>query len=242
MNWKREFPTSSIVREEAVTSFATRVYSWLALGLLTTAAVTGLIYNYGLERQLAPFYLVWGFALMGIAFTMQRRAHAMSFNAMAALFMAYAVVEGLFFGTIIPIFAAQAGIETVWLAFASAGVACGTAITYGAFTRSDLTALGSLLNIGLLGLCAVTLLCLVLSFFMPINGLQLIVAYAGLLLFVGLAATDAQKIKTVSHRLQMEGGESASNLSLLVALRMYANVIMVFFYLLQILSASRDDR
>lgn len=242
MNWKREFPTSSVARNEAITSFATRVYSWLGLGLLITAGVTFAIHYLGLDRPLAPYVLIWCFALMGIAYTMQSRAHTLSFEGMAALFTAYAVIEGLFFGTIIPLYIAQAGIQTVWLAFAAAAVTCATAISYGAFTKADLTAVRSLLNIGLFALIAISILCLVLQLFMPINGIQLLIAYAGLLLFVGLAATDAQQIQEVSRRLQLDNSESASKLSLLVALKMYANVVMVFLYMLQILGSSRDNR
>lgn len=241
MNWKREFPTQ-MARNEAITSFATRVYSWLGIGLLTTAAVAFAVQQFGLDKTLAPFGLLLGLGLMGIAYTMQRRAQSLSFEAMAALFTAYAVIEGLFFGTIIPLYIAASGIQTVWLAFAAAAVTSVTAITYGALTKADLTAVRSLFNIGLLAILATTLLSFALSFFMPVQRLQLMIAYVGVVLFVGLAAADAQQIQEVSRRLEFDNRESVSKLSLLVALRMYANVVMIFLYMLQIFGSSRDER
>lgn len=240
MSWEPDFTTTRAIRRENTATFASQVYSWLAAGLGLTGALTYLIYRMNWFIPLAPFWPVWALGLFGIAFTMTRRSNALSFGQLAALFLVYAGLEGLFFGTVIPAFIASSGVETVWMAFASAAVASLTAVLYGNLTRADLTALRGLFSLGIIGLLATTLLCVVLSFFMKVGGLQLVIAYVGLALFLGLAAADAQQIQRVSRQLQLEG-DSAPKLSLLVALNMYANVIMVFWYLLQIFSSNRDD-
>lgn len=241
MSWQPDFSTSRAARRETTATFASQVYSWLGAGLGLTGLLTYFIYRMNWFIPLAPFWPVWGIGLFGIALLMTRRSNSLSFGQMAALFLAYAGLEGLFFGTVIPVFIATAGIETVWMAFASAAVASLTAVLYGSLTKADLTALRGLFTLGVIGLVAITFLCFVLSFFMKVGALQLIIAYVGLALFLGLAAADAQQIQRVSRQLEFEG-DSAPKLSLLVALNMYANVIMVFWYLLQIFSSSsRDD-
>lgn len=242
MSWNRDPSTFKAAKEQTLSSFATQVYSWLTSGLGLTCAITFVIYQMRWDVALMPFWWVWSLALLGITYVMTSRVRTLSFGQMAALFYTYAGVEGLFFGTVIPLFIAQAGVETIWLAFAGAAVCSLIAVAYGSLTRADLTSMRSLFTLGLYGLMAVTVLCLILSFFMPISGLQLFIAYAGLALFLGLAATDAQQIQRLSRQLELEQ-DSAPKLSLLVALGMYINVVMVFWYLLQILSANsrRND-
>jgi len=88
-----------------------------------------------------------------------------------------------------------------------------------------------------MGLVAITLLYMVLSMFMPMTGMMLIISYFGLVIFVGLTAYDANQIRKMSA--QVDGYSVMScKLSLVMALRMYINVIMVFWYLLQIFSSS----
>ncbi len=81
---------------------------------------------------------------------------------------------------------------------------------------------------------------MVLSFFMPLRGMDLLIAYAGLVIFVGLIVTDSQKIKQMSAQVEM-GSESSNKLSLITALGMYINVVMVFWYLLRIFSNARSS-
>ncbi len=241
MNWNQDPSTLHTPRAQTLSSFATQVYSWLAMGLSLTSVITFAIYNMGWYEPLMPFWMVWTFALFGITYVMGSRMRSLSFGQTAALFFTYAAIEGIFFGTVIPLFIAKSGVETVWLAFAGAAVCSFIAVAYGSMTQADLTAMRNLLTLGLYGLIAITFLCLILSFFMPTTGMQLIIAYVGLALFLGLAASDAQQIQRMSRQIELER-DSAPKLSLFVALGMYINVVMVFWYLLQILSANSSRR
>jgi len=76
-----------------------------------------------------------------------------------------------------------------------------------------------------------------MSFFVPMSGMVLLISYLGLVIFVGLTAYDAQAIRRMSY--QVDGNSLVgAKLSLMMALKMYLNVIMIFWYLLQILSHS----
>ena len=79
---------------------------------------------------------------------------------------------------------------------------------------------------------------LILSFFMHLPMMHLMISYLGLIIFVGLTAYDAQAIRRISA--QVDGnGTIAAKMSLMMALKMYLNVIMIFWYLLQIFAAGR---
>ena len=130
------------------------------------------------------------------------------------------------------------GGEIIWSAFATASVIFAIAVGYGVFTKSDLTSLGKILMIAVMGLFAVTLLYFVLSFFMNLTWLHLVISYIGRGIFVGLTAYDAQQIRYMS--VQVSGDSVAgAKMSLLMALKMYINVVMIFWYLLQIFASGK---
>jgi FtsH-binding integral membrane protein len=109
---------------------------------------------------------------------------------------------------------------------------------YGMFTKNDLTTLGRILTFGVIGLALVTLIFMVLSFFMHLPMLDLLISYLGLAIFVGLTAYDAQTIRKFSQQAEINSVASYK-LSMIMALKMYINVIMIFWYLLRIFSNNR---
>ncbi|MCH9634407.1 MAG: Inner membrane protein YbhL [Chlamydiae bacterium] len=220
-----------------VNTFATQVYGWMTAGLALTAFVAWFIYKTGLYHAVLPFWWITAIGTFAIAMTISSRLNQISFSGLATLFLAYSALEGVFFGSVLPGFAAAFGGQIIWTAFGSASLIFAIAVAYGVFTKSDMTSLGRILSIGVIGLVAVTLLYMVLSLFMPMTGMMLIISYLGLMIFVGLTAYDANQIRKMSS--QVDGYSVMScKLSLIMALRMYINVIMVFWYLLQIFSSS----
>lgn len=227
-----------IYDREQASQFSSRVYGWMSIGLAVTAAIAYAIYASGAYMVLMPFWWVWTFGTLGIAMAINFSINRISIAGAAGLFLLYAALEGVLFGTILPVFAAAYGGQVIWSAFATGGVIFLVAMLYGMFTKSDLTALGKILTIGLMGLIGVTLVFMILSFFMDLTWAQLFISYIGLILFVGLTAYDAQTIR----QLGIQAGSStvaSYKLSLIMALKMYINVIMIFWYLLQIFASGQ---
>jgi len=222
-----------------VTSFANQVYSWMGIGLALTGLVAYALFRTGLFMSLLPFWWVFGFGTLGIAFAIQGLLERASFGTIAGLFLAYAGVEGLFFGVTLPLYAAAYGGQLIWMAFSTAAVVSGAAVCYGMFTKSDLTNVGRLFSFGVMCLLAMTVLYFLLSFFMTLTWLHLLICYVGLVLFIGLTAYDAQQIRTMSYQADVNSTASYK-LSLVMALKMYINVIMIFWYLLQIFARRND--
>ena len=96
-------------------------------------------------------------------------------------------------------------------------------------TKTDLTSMGKILFMALIGIIIAT----VVNIFLKSSGLQMIVSYLGVLIFVGLTAYDSQKIK---HMLQMapDASEASQKLALLGALTLYLDFVNLFIYLLRI--------
>ena len=105
---------------------------------------------------------------------------------------------------------------------------------YGYTTKRDLTSIGRLLFMGLIGIIIATL---VNVFFVKSPGMDLIISYIGVLIFVGLTAWDTQKIKQMLA-MQTDVDESAQKIALLGALSLYLDFINQFLYLLRIFGRS----
>ncbi len=221
-----------------VSGFATKVYGWMTLGLLVTALVALLVVQSGLYVSLLPFWWLPTFGTLAVAMVIRGRMNTLTYGGMASLFLLYSGLQGVFFGTVLPLYAMQVGGQVIWSAFLTAGLIFGVAVLYGLFTKSDLTKLSKILQVALFGLIGITLVYFIASFFVHIPALTLLISYIGLIIFVGLTAYDAQQIRNMSTKLDGNGAV-AGKLSLMMALKMYLNVIMIFWYLLQILSRGR---
>ena len=223
----------------AETSFTTRVYGWMTIGLAFTAFIAFFLYQTGLFVKLMPFWWLWTFGAFGVGIALNVSVHKASSSTMTVLFLLYSALQGLFFGTMLPGFAAVYGGDVIWSAFTTASMIFGVAACYGAFTKSDLTSLGKILQVALCGLIAITLLYFIMSFFMNMTWMTLFISYIGLAIFVGLTVYDAQQIRYMSH--QASGNDVMTyKLSLLMAFQMYINVIMIFIYLLRIFASSKN--
>lgn len=232
------YTRNTIQNSEAISSFSTRVYGWMSIGLGVTASVAYFLFKTKIYLTLLPFWWVWAFGTFGIAMAINVSVQRFSVATTAALFLAYATLEGVLFGTLLPAFAAAFGGHLIWTAFLTASSIFALATGYGIFTKNDLTGLGRILSLGLIGLIGITLVYLILSFFITLPLAHLFISYLGLVMFIGLTAYDAQTIRQFS--LQAHNNAALSyKLSLVMALKMYVNVIMIFWYLLQIFSSNR---
>jgi FtsH-binding integral membrane protein len=223
-----------------VASFSSKVYTWMTMGLGITSAVAYAVAKTGLYVQIMPFWFLLILGTFFITFFIVRKADTMTFPTMATWLTVYAVIEGVFFGTILPAYALQYGGDVIWMAFLTSAVLYGIAAAYGTATKSDLTQIGRIFTLGVIGLMAVTFIFFIASFFTDVTWMTLVISYIGLGLFVGLTAYDAQNIRRLSAHASV-GSATSNKLALMMALRMYTNVIMIFWFLLQIFSGGRRD-
>lgn len=214
-----------------------KVYVWMTLAL----TVTGLTAYYVASNQQLMYSMfgqsstmVWVLILaqLAIVFTLSAAINRLSFMVASLLFVAYSVLNGLTFSVIFLVYT-MSSISSVF--FITAGTFAAMSFI-GYTTRKDLTGLGKILIMALIGIIIAT----VVNIFIKSSGLMMIVSYIGVLIFVGLTAYDTQKIKKMFLQAGTEVNDSTQKLALLGSLTLYLDFINLFLYLLRILGDRRS--
>ena len=206
------------------------VYLWMTLALVITgftayavansSAMINLIYS-----NSAVIWILFGAELL-LVFGLSAAINRLSLTVATLMFVLYSVINGAVLSSIF--FAYSIGsIATTF--FITAGTFAAMSL-YGYFTKADLTSWGKILIMALIGIIIAT----IVNIFVKSSGLDLIISYAGVLIFVGLTAYDTQKIKLMCQQAP-DAGESMQKIALLGALSLYLDFINLFIYLLRIL-------
>ena len=142
------------------------------------------------------------------------------------MFAAYAILNGVTMSFIFLAYTMESIASTF---FITAGTfAAMSAVGY--FTKKDLSGVGRVLTMLLIGLIIATLV----NFFVASSGFALVLNYIGVFIFVGLTAYDTQKIKALVHEASMYGDEEqTTKLALMGSLTLYLDFINLFLYLLR---------
>ena len=212
-----------------------KVYGWMALALVITGLTSYMVASSpGLMQMIFANRLVfWGMVIaeFAIVFVISGRINRLSLVSATTWFVVYSVLNGALLSFIFMVYT-QTAITEVF--FITAGT-FGAMALIGSTTKRDLTKLGGILFMALIGLIIAS----VVNFFVQSNTLDLIVSYVGVLIFVGLTAWDAQQIKRMLA-MDPDAGEGAQKIALLGALNLYLDFINLFLYLLRIFGG-RDD-
>ena len=207
-----------------------KVYVWMTLALVLTG-----ITAYGVASSprlmmtiIQTPAIMWGLIIaeLAIVIAISAAINRLSLTTATLLFVLYSVLNG---ATLSLIFAVYTMSSIANVFFITAGT-FGVMAAYGYFTKRDLSSWGKLLLMALIGLIIATL---VNIFLVKSTGFDLILSYAGVLIFVGLTAYDTQKIKQMLA-MQTDMGEGAQKVALLGALSLYLDFINLFLYLLRI--------
>lgn len=207
-----------------------KVYVWMTFAL----AITGLTAN-GIATSPAIIHIIYGntalfygllIAEVILVVCISAALDKLSIQTATLLFILYAFINGLTLSALMLIYTAES-IATVF--FITAGT-FGIMSLWGYTTATDLSSLGKLLWMALIGLILAT----IINLFLHSGTLMLILSYIGVIVFVGLTAYDTQKIKKMLSEAQEES-EDYQKLALLGALSLYLDFINLFIYLLRIL-------
>ena len=210
-----------------------KVYLWMTLALV----VTGMTAYYVASSPAILYAIVsnqiafWGLFIgeLVLVFVLSSRVMSLSFVTASLMFVIYSIMNGVFFSFILLAYTEQS-IATTFLITAGT---FGAMSLFGFVTKRDLSAMGRILFMLLIGLLIAT----VVNIFMKAEGLTLILNYAGVVIFVGLTAYDTQSIKQM---LQEHGDkEGAEKIALLGSLSLYLDFINLFIYLLRFFGESR---
>ena len=218
-------------------NFITKVYGWMAVGLVLTAIVAEVVAQNASAAQavlhggsIRAVLLVLVLAQFGVAIGLSWCLNWINALTATLLFALYAAITGVFFSAYILIFTAESLAST----FAVTAGTFGIMSVYGYFTKRDLTTIGSLCLMALFGLIIAS----IVNFFLQSTAFYWIATYAGILIFVGLTAYDTQKMKYM-YLAGADGSEAQQKAAILAAFTLYLDFVILFQQLIRILGRRR---
>jgi uncharacterized protein len=211
--------------DEGLRRHMLRVYNYMALGLAMTGIVAIVVGTTpALYTPIFSTPLKWVVILAPLPFALffGLRIQSMSASTAQGLFWAFCTVMGLSLASIFLVFT---GTSVARAFFAASAMFAATSL-YGYTTRRDLSAIGSFLMMGLIGVVIAS----IVNLFLGSSALQFVVSVAGIIVFVGLIASDTQSIK--EQYAEHFEGESKQKLAVIGAFSLYLNLINIFQLLL----------
>lgn len=211
-------------------SFLQRVFGWMFAGLAVTGLVASMVGSkdaFLTAVTANPLILMLAFGLqIALVIALSFFAERLSTPVAATLFFVYAGLNGVVFSFVFELYTAQ----SIFTAFFVTAGMFGAMAAWGYFTKTDLSSLGSILFMALIGLILAT----VVNVFVASSTLYWVTTYAGVAIFAGLTAYDMQKIKQYG-----QAGETRGGVAIRGALALYLDFINLFLYMLRIFGSAR---
>ena len=206
-------------------------FGWMFVGLLVTTLSSLLITssqtltNAIVNNTIIYFGLI--IAELIVVFVLSAKIQSMTFLEAVMAFLLYSFLNGLTLSSIFIVYTATSIVTT----FLVTTIVFGIMAIYGYTTNRDLTSIGNLAIMALIGVIVASLI----NLFLKNNTFSYILSYLSIVIFIGLTAYDTQKIK------EMESYSDNKNLGILGALTLYLDFINIFLNLLRILGRQRED-
>ena len=216
------------------TIYLTRVYNWMALALFITglmayyAATSEQIRNLIFGSRFVFYGLIIGELLLVVY--LSRSIQKISQSTAIFMFLLYAVLNGLTMSVIFMMYTTASIASTFYITAGTFGVMS----LYGYYTKNDLTKIGNLAMMGLIGIIIAS----IVNIFFQNDMMGWIITYLGVAIFVGLTAYDTQKLKEIGAN-GFRNGESMEKIAIMGALTLYLDFINLFLFLLRIFGDRR---
>jgi uncharacterized protein len=221
---------ASEMQAEIQRGFISRVYAWMTFGLILTAAAAFVTVSIPelLMAIVTNRILFFGLVIGELVLVMVLSGAINRFPPAVAglLFAGYAVLNGITISILMLIYTEA----SIAITFGVTACTFGIMTLFGFTTQRDLTKMGSLLIMALIGI----VLASVVNIFLNNPAIYWITTYVGVLIFIGLIAYDTQKLKRMSLTLG-EDGQIAQKASIMGALALYLDFINLFLLLLRIM-------
>jgi uncharacterized protein len=215
--------------------FISKVFGWMSVALLITTltslwvAQSPELVSMIFGQRFVFFGLIIGEVLL-VGYISSRIQH-LSATTATLLFVGYAALNGVTISFIFLVYNLGSIVSTFLVTTLTFGIMS----VYGYFTKTDLTKMGNLLGMALIGLVVGT----IVNIFWANSTLYWICTYAGVVIFIGLTAYDTQKIKEMNI-IGNEGTDEDRKEAILGALTLYLDFINLFLFLLRIMGNRRN--
>ena len=218
-------------RDEGLRAYMLSIYNYMASGVLLSGVVALLFARSGMAEATFGSPLRWVIALapLGFVMAMSFGLHKMQTSTLKALFWGFSVAMGL---SLSSIFFIYTGASIAITFFATAGAFAGLSL-YGYSTKRNLSAMGSFMVMGLIGI----ILAMLLNLFLQSSAMALAISVLGVLIFAGLTAWDTQRLRDAYF--QVQGSDMVQKVVIMGALSLYLDFINMFQFLLSLMGDRR---
>ena len=210
-----------------------KVYLWMTFALVITGMTSYYVASSPAILQIfGNSAVMWGLIIaeFGLVFGLSAAINKLSLVTATLMFVIYSIINGATLSVIFLVY--EMGLIAQAF-FITAGTFVAM-VLYGYTTKKDLTTIGSLALMGLIGIIIAS----VVNIFIASSTVSIITNYVAVLVFVGLTAFDSQTIKDTMLQAP-DAGEKMQKMALLGALSLYLDFINLFIYILQILGSDR---
>jgi len=234
--------------DQGLRAYMIAVYNYMTMGVAVTGLVAwftfqaaggdairiqgGRILNatpFGQMIFSFPAVIVLFLATLGLVFLINMAINRLSAPAALALFVLFSALFGVMMSSV---FVQFTGVSITRVFFITAASFAALSL-YGYTTQRDLSAFGTFLFMGLIGLVIAS----VVNMFWQNGMMTFIISCVGVLIFAGLTAYDTQRIKEAYD--VNDDGTVTGRKAVLGAMTLYLDFINLFTFLLQLIGDRR---
>lgn len=204
-----------------------KTFGWMAMCLLITALTAMGFVNSGLFYHIASSGAMWLLIIaeLVLVFVLSARINKMSVATATIMLIVYSALNGVTLSFIFVVYSLGSIAKTFFITTGMFGVMA----LVGATTKRDLSKLGSILFMALIGLIIASLV----NIFLRSSGLDWIISIIGVVLFTALTAYDVQRVKRLAAESDFYDDTQVGRLAVISALSLYLDFINLFLYLLR---------
>ncbi len=204
-----------------------KTFGWMAMCLLITALTAMGFVNSGLFYHIASSGAMWLLIIaeLVLVFVLSARINKMSVATATIMLIVYSALNGVTLSFIFVVYSLGSIAKTFFITTGMFGVMA----LVGATTKRDLSKLGSILFMALIGLIIASLV----NIFLRSSGLEWVISLIGVVLFTALTAYDVQRVKQLAAESDLYDDTQVGRLAVISALSLYLDFINLFLYLLR---------
>ena len=220
--------------QAGLNAYISKVFGTMFLGLLVTAFAALLVAtNDSLMKLFYGTNLVFILIIaeLGVVFALSASINKLSYGVTQLMFYVYALINGITLASIFYVYE----LGTIYVAFFTTAISFGVMAVYGMVTKKDLTKIGNMLMMGLIGVIVASLI----NLFLRSESFDIVVSFIAVAIFVGLVAYDTQKLKSYYYA-SMNDYQMQRKIAIMGALSLYLDFINIFLYLLRIFASKKD--
>ena len=210
-----------------VSTVMRKTFGWMAMCLLITALTAMGFVNSGLFYHIASSGAMWLLIIaeLVLVFVLSARINKMSVATATIMLIVYSALNGVTLSFIFVVYSLGSIAKTFFITTGMFGVMA----LVGATTKRDLSKLGAILLMALVGLIIASLV----NIFLRSSGLDWIISLIGVVLFTALTAYDVQRVKQLAAESDLYDDTQVGRLAVISALSLYLDFINLFLYLLR---------